>query len=184
MRVLKEKKCRVCKNLFQPRNGFQVACNAKCALGIVKEKARKKLAKDTRKRKEALKDKRDWIKEVQVEFNKFIRERDKNEPCISCASNPNDLNLLTGSRWDAGHYLSIGARANLRFNEDNCQKQCVKCNRDLSGNAAEYRIGLVKKIGLERVEKLESTYESVRYTIDQLKAMKELYKLKKRNLDD
>jgi hypothetical protein len=32
----------------------------------------------------------------------------------------------------------------------------VKCNRYLSGNVAEYRKGLIERIGIEKVEALEA----------------------------
>jgi len=180
---LKQKKCRACKDLFQPQNGFHVACTPKCAIALAKIKAEKTKDKEFRQRKEALKSRGDWIKELQVVFNKYIRLRDKDLPCISCQNITNDDNLGKGSRWDAGHYLSRGARANLRFNEDNTNKQCVRCNLEMSGNVGEYRINLIKKIGVERVEKLETDYSEARWTIDQLKALKELYKLRIKNLE-
>jgi hypothetical protein len=62
-----------------------------------------------------------------------------------------------GTTSDAGHYRSSRAvLAHLRFNEDNCHAQSKKENRYNSGNAVDYRIGLIARIGLERVEALES----------------------------
>lgn len=87
------------------------------------------------------------IKIATVHFNKFIRERDKDKPCISCGK---------FKSLQAGHYLSAGHHANLRFNELNTNGQCAGCNLFLSGNLINYRINLVKKIGLEKVEFLES----------------------------
>ena len=86
------------------------------------------------------------IGKAQVKFNKFIRERDKGQPCISCGS----YNTATAS-----HFYSAGHYGQLRFNEDNVHLSCVKCNYFLSGNLIEYGIRLEKKIGKERVEKLE-----------------------------
>ena len=186
------KKCKNCKEpIVNPYTTIQTWCSSTCAIAL----ARKKQAKDNnvkaklerkahRAAKERLKTKGDWLREAQTEFNKFIRLRDKSEPCICCGCVTNDDNLLTGSRWDAGHYLSVGARPNLRFNEDNCHKQSVKCNRHLSGNAAAYRIGLVKKIGLERVELLEFDHKPKRYTIDDLKEIKKTYKQKTKELSN
>lgn len=85
-------------------------------------------------------------KKAQIVFNKWIRERDKDLPCISCS---------TGRVQQAGHYLSQGHHSALRYNEDNTAGQCIRCNLYLSGNLINYRIGLVKRIGEERVLKLE-----------------------------
>jgi len=83
---------------------------------------------------------------AQKKFNAFIRERDKDDPCISCGS------------WNtahASHYYSAGKHKNLRFNEDNVHASCLKCNYYMHGNLIPYRENLIKKTGLERVEKLD-----------------------------
>ena len=79
-------------------------------------------------------------------FRKFIRERDKDKRCISCG---------TGSPEQAGHFYSAGHYPSLEFNEDNVHGQCVHCNYYEHANLILYRINLVKKIGIERVEQLE-----------------------------
>ncbi|CAB4215321.1 Bacteriophage lambda NinG, partial [uncultured Caudovirales phage] len=56
---------------------------------------------------------------------------------------------------DASHYYSAGKHNNLRFNEDNVWLSCRRCNYYMSGNLIPYRERLIKKIGLERVEKLD-----------------------------
>ena len=89
----------------------------------------------------------DLRKKAGLAFRKFIRERDKGEKCISCDSY---------NTSDASHYFSAGHYPGLEFNEDNCHSACRKCNYFLSGNLLPYRDGLIKKIGEERVFKLES----------------------------
>lgn len=86
------------------------------------------------------------LKKCQTVFNKFIRNRDAGQPCISCGS---------GTPNHAGHYLSQGHHSSLRFDENNTNLQCVRCNVFLHGNLINYRIGLIKKIGEEEVMKLE-----------------------------
>lgn len=83
---------------------------------------------------------------LQRVFNEFIRLRDKNESCISCGS---------WNELQAGHYFSAGHYSWLRFNETNVNHQCLRCNYFLSGNQAQYRIGLLRKYGKETVEQLE-----------------------------
>jgi hypothetical protein len=83
---------------------------------------------------------------AQAVFNKWIRERDKGQQCISCDSY---------NTTDASHYYSAGKHNNLRFHEDNVSSSCRKCNYYMSGNLIPYRERLIKKIGIERVEKLD-----------------------------
>lgn len=60
------------------------------------------------------------------------------------------------NQMNAGHYKSAGHNGAIRFNEDNVHGQCVRCNMHLHGNEVKYREGLVRKIGVEKVELLES----------------------------
>jgi len=79
-------------------------------------------------------------------FHKFIRERDKDKPCISCGQY---------TTLQAGHFYSGGHYSALRFDEDNVHGQCLRCNYFLSGNLNNYRINLEKKIGTERLKQLD-----------------------------
>src|SRR6476661_7562783 len=90
------------------------------------------------------------LEKAQRVFNSYIRARDAGLPCICCGS----MNTA-----HAGHYLSQGHHSALRFNEENVNLCCVKCNTYLGGNLINYRRGLVKKIGAERVEFLEGSAE-------------------------
>lgn len=119
--------------------------------------------------------------EAQVEFNKFIRARDAEQPCISCGKPAGDLSGLHAGR-DAGHYRSTGAASHLRFDERNCHAQCVHCNQHLSGNVVAYRLGLVARIGLDAVEALESDNDPVKFDRDTLRQIKTIYRAKTRDL--
>ncbi len=94
---------------------------------------------------------------AQTVFNKWIRERDNGQPCISCGS---------GTGCQAGHFYSAGHYNALRFTEDNCHLQCVRCNHFLSGNLNNYRINLEKKIGKEKLRKLDEQAVSKAYKWD------------------
>ncbi|AMB79849.1 ninG protein [Pseudomonas fragi] len=187
----KLKKCRVaaCGVLFVPARLGQAVCSPACAiLDAPKnlERARKSLAQIERReikvRKEKLKSRADHLREAQAAVNEFIRLRDAHLTCISCDSLPNDYDLMTGSRWDAGHYRSVGACPELRFEPLNIHRQCVKCNRNLSGNAVEYRIRLVLRIGAEKVDWLEGPHPARKYTVEEIKAIKADYQAKSREL--
>ena len=150
-------------------------CSPECALEFAKQEREKANRKDYRERKELMKSRSQWLKEAQAVFNQFIRERDKNLPCISCGR------FHQGS-YDAGHYRSVGAAPELRFNEFNVARQCVPCNQHKSGNIVEYRINLVKKIGQDKVEWLEGKHEPKKYTIEDAKRIKSEYKDKLKGL--
>jgi len=187
----KPKKCRVatCRALFVPSRMGQAVCSPACAIIDAprhEPKARKALAdierKDIKVRKEKLKTRADHLREAQTAVNEYVRLRDAHLPCISCDSTPNDDDLMTGSRWDAGHYRSVGACPELRFEPLNIHRQCVKCNRNLSGNAVEYRIRLVQRIGAEKVAWLEGLHAPCKYTVDEIKAIKAKYRAKTKEL--
>ena len=54
--------------------------------------------------------------------------------------------------------------------------QCKACNRYGSGMAVDYRIGLVKRIGLARVEALEENNTIRKYSKDELREIAKTYK--------
>lgn len=185
------KKCRIatCRASFVPRVSFQTWCSPDCAVAIARgrqEKKRKELAQVERReikvRKEKLKSRADHLREAQAAVNEYVRLRDAHLPCISCDSTPNDHDLITGSRWDAGHYRSVGACPELRFEPLNIHRQCVKCNRNLSGNAVEYRIRLVQRIGADKVTWIEGPHPARKYTVEEIKAIKIEYRAKTREL--
>ena len=142
-----------------------------CAIEHSRALSAKKTKKETTERKKALKSRADWLKEAQAVFNKFIRMRDESQPCISCGRHH------TG-QYHAGHYRTVGAAPELRFNELNVHKQCAPCNNHLSGNLLEYRRKLVAKIGIEKVEWLEGKHEAKKYTIDEILEIKKHYQQK------
>ncbi|MEG0969134.1 MAG: recombination protein NinG [Pseudomonas sp.] len=181
LKEVRQKTCKACGGKFRPSLSTQKACSVKCAMVVAKQPANLKIARkaivqrersEIKVRKEKLKTRADHMREAQALFNEFIRLRDAGQPCISCDSLPNDHDLITGSRWDAGHYRSVGACPELRFEPLNVHRQCVKCNRNLSGNAVEYRIRLVRRIGADQVTWLEGPHQAQRYTIEDLKAIK------------
>ena len=185
----KPKKCRVatCRASFVPQRLGQAVCSPKCALATVevqKVKEKKSLAQADRReikvRKEALKSRGDHMREAQQAFNEYIRTRDQaaGHLCIS-SGKPLDW---SGNAVDAGHYRSVGSAPHLRFDERNCHAQSKQDNRFLSGNAVDYRIGLIARIGQEAVDALESDQSVRKYTVDEIKAIKAEYRAMTREL--
>jgi hypothetical protein len=135
-----------------------------------------------REQKARLKSKGDHTRDAQQAFNAYIRERDRNRPCISCGTYTPGGDPL-GGVWDCSHYRSVGACPELRFEELNAHKGCKNCNRDKSGNIVEYRVSLVQRLGQEAVDWLEGPHDPKRYTIDDLKAIKTKYRALKRDIE-
>ena len=182
MRLLRTKgKCKVCRAPFEKRSSQHVCCSMQCAIENADRVKAKRERQDKQARIEKLKTASDYRKEAQIAFNAYIRERDKDQPCISCGA-MNVANHLTGGSWDCGHYRSTGAAPHLRFDERNAHKQCKRCNRDLAGNVVEYRKGLVRRIGAEAVEALEADQAPRKYSAVELKALRDKYRAKLREL--
>lgn len=165
------KTCKVCSVKFQPLNSLVRVCSVPCALAEVERKKVKQFKAETKLRREAMKTHSAWIQETQQAFNRFIRARDRNLPCISCGRD-------TGAKRNAGHYLAVGSHPELRFNELNCHGQCEHCNTHLSGNLIDYRIGLIAKVGQHVVDWLEGPHKPLKPTIEELKWLKKFYTIR------
>ncbi len=191
------RKCRVCKAEFEPQyNTIQPTCGWKCALKLVevkrKEKEKKEFRAETVRRRAAAKTRSDWLRDAQTAFNAYIRARDRGKSCISCGLSEAELAINSLIKMVCGHYLSVGACPELRYDENNAHLQCTRCNGGAGkygkfNNKAKtvtlaYRVNLVDKIGTESVEELEGPHEPKKYTIDDLKEIKAYYRDKVRIL--
>ncbi|MEA9994557.1 MULTISPECIES: recombination protein NinG [unclassified Pseudomonas] len=185
----KKKQCAnsACDVEFIPSQLGQKVCGWACGLAIApanQDRARKALAdverKEIKVRKEKLKSRGDYVRECQQAFNEFIRWRDQlaGHACVS-SGKPLDW---SGNAVDAGHYRSVGSAPHLRFDERNCHAQSKQDNRFLSGNAVDYRIGLIARIGLDSVEALEADQSVRKYTVEQLQQLKADFRAKIREL--
>lgn len=171
-----------CRKPFEPRTMQHVACSIECALAHVDlNKARK----DKRERQAGLaklKPRTYWVAQAQTAFNAYIRERDKDLPCICCGSfAAAGTAALHGGGWDAGHYISRGHASHLRFDERNVHKQRKGCNKPGGSTRAKYRAGLIARIGEAPVlalEALEYTLASRGETVGELKAIISTYRAK------
>lgn len=188
----KKYKCKVkakgCHGEFVKFNSFKKTCdNPLCAIKLAvkdREKREEKKAKEerkyTRERKEQIKTRPQLISDAQTQFNRAIRIADRDEPCISCGKFDWEIEeKFKGGKWDAGHYLTRGGFPELRFHEDNCHKQCKSCNNPGPNKAVkvqlQYRINLIKKIGIKRVEALEAHHDRPQWTHDHIREIKSYY---------
>lgn len=181
---LKPKKCRVCACEFVPSRPMQRVCGVECGWEWAKKIAERAKAEDAREErkahreaKERIKTRGEHLREAQAAFNAWVRARDARLPCISCGRPAS-----WKGQWDAGHYRSRGAYPELRFEPLNVHKQCGPCNVHLSGNLIEYRWGLERRIGKEKLEWIEGKHEAKKYTIEQLKEKKAFYRAETRRL--
>lgn len=143
----------------------------KVFLPRVSKRMKKQRNKKRKEQRESLKSISRLINEARVPFQRWIKFRDANDPCISCGD-------TSPSIWHAGHYLKAEVYTGLIFDEMNVNKQCAKCNTYLNGNEAEYRKGLVKKYGEQKVKHLEDSADKLRmhrYSKEELRAIKQEY---------
>lgn len=156
---------------------MQIVCSVNCAYEYQKKQRQKRFKSHTKTlRKKWGVDTPDYKKLAQMAFNAYIRQRDKDLPCISCG--------VTSAKWDAGHYRTTAAAPQLRFNTWNCHKQCSVCNQHKSGNLIEYRKGLIERIGKDCVELIENNSETRRYTQEDYKRIAKIFREKLRRLKD
>ncbi|GDX06663.1 recombination protein NinG [Buttiauxella sp. A111] len=164
------RKCKVCREWFHPSRNEQIVCSYECASshGKAVNDAAKAEAQRRAKQQQRKKDKEGrrlraerrlavqplnyFKRQAQQAFNEYIRYRDKGLPCISCGR-------FHDGQYHAGHFRTTGSNPELRFNEDNCHRQCAPCNNHLSGNLTAYRPALIAKIGQTRFDELMGPHE-------------------------
>jgi len=113
---------------------------------------------------------------AQNAVNAYVRARDEGMPCISCG----EMKPL-----QAGHYWSVGARPEMRFNEANIHGQCSRCNVDLAGNRDAFRAGIVERYGSEELaDALDTTIPAQKFTLDDLKAIRASAEAKRAEIVD
>ncbi len=184
IKEVKQKTCKGCGDKFRPSLSTQKACSVKCALDLAKQPENQRTARkaidqrdrrEIKVRKEKLKSRAAHARDTQQAFNEWVRLRDAALPCVSCGRHHN-------GQYHAGHYRTVAANPELRFEPLNVHKQCAPCNNHKSGDILNYRIELLKRIGAEAVEWLEGPHEPKKYTVEQLKAMTADYRAKIREL--
>lgn len=165
-------KCKWCSDRMETAEGIKTPlgffCNHDHAVkyGLEhKEKGRKKLIakrkqekqvkvkaerKRTTQRKKELLTRTQWFNKLQSLVNQYVTKvRDVGEKCCTC-----DKSTLT-SAFDAGHFLTRGARPDVRFELTNIHKQCVSCNQYNGGRPKEYAAFISEKYGAGHLEWLE-----------------------------
>lgn len=154
----KEKKCIVCKKLFQPFKTTQRTCSVQCAIDYAKSKEEKRQAKEWLERKKVLKLKTtDWKKSLQTEINKIARLIDLGLPCLATNYPANQMH--------GGHVYSRGGHSNMRFHLANIHRQAANSNH-WQNDDAKLRDGLINEYGQDYFDWLTSlkSMPQVKYT--------------------
>lgn len=191
-------KCKYCKTKFEAFKSTDKFCSIAHAIawlatpeGAAASKAAK-AKKAQHEAKAARKDKREllrrtlsWqIAKTQQAFNKmrrlqeikWYRDRGLEPECISCGKTKMD--------WCAGHLVTAGSSAILRFDESNVYLQCnFRCNQNLSGNrkgnstTRGYEQGLRDRFGEHRAAEIleyveTKQHKTKKYTCEELERMR------------
>lgn len=159
------RKCKVCAQPFRPVRGIQTWCSPDCGAVLATRLVGEKQAREHRAKLADCKPLTHWLDLTQRVVNAYVLARDADKPCISCG-------CWQAFAWDAGHFLSRGARPELRFDLNNIAKQCAACNRHRGGNATQYRLGLVERIGIAAVEALEGPHAPAKFTREGLEQLR------------
>lgn len=168
----KQPKCKSCRQPFVKLSMSQKFCRAEPCAEVavleIKAKREKAAAREHRKKLADSKPLAHWLALTERVVNHYVLTRDAALTCISCG---------TGKtvQWEAGHYLSVGAHPELRFEPMNINKQCHRCNCELSGNQAMYAIGFDAKWGLPARERLEGPHGAAKFTREELAAIRKQF---------
>ena len=136
-----------------------------------KYRKKKKESDDAPKERKPRKkrEKPDLVKRLDKVFSAYIRLRDCMPngqcQCISCG------HIKYFREMDNGHFFS---RSNMatRFDEDNCNAECIGCNRCKSDHIFYYQENLIRKIGLARFETLKARSSTIKkWSDDELQEM-------------
>ena len=119
---------------------------------------------------------------TQTSFNALIRALDAHLDCVSCGRLAGTYTLT------AGHYKTVAARPELRFDARNCHAQCSGCNGgrqkfrkgDDATTLRKFRAEIIRRYGIGMVEASERDHGRKDYTVDQLKSMRETLNAERR----
>jgi len=111
---------------------------------------------------------------TRMQVHAYVRERDKGKPCVSCGCDWNN-------NFQAGHYYKAETFETLKFNLENINGQCQKCNLFLDGNFDNYGLNLPSRIGIDKFNELTKLAEvdkhfSKVWNVENLKEVRKLLK--------
>jgi hypothetical protein len=174
---------------FTPFTSFTKWCSPACGVSVALANVAKIKAKELTKTRSANhKSKREFLegdkrhvgKQARAYFHRWVKWRDRGLPCCACGKSMSGL-----PEWDkhASHYRPSKMNSAIRYHEDNINLGCSHCNRHRAGNESEYRVRLVEKIGIERVEWLDVQRHVKKWEIEELRDIRDDYKARLKSLD-
>ena len=174
-----KRKCKFCKEYVREYVKYPagVFCSVDHALEFARQPKVKEIAKKKKtafsKKAHRENDLKTQLKLTQQAFNKMIRTLDDGKPCISCGK------PVCGSSWDCGHFQSVGAHPELRFDPRNAFRQGSACNRGVAkfrANEAtiqrKYEQNLIDMMGQDYVDFLKRQHPPKKYTCQDLIEMR------------
>lgn len=171
--IIKPRKCRYCGEKYTPKHSSLEPCQKyECRLKHLEanktkiNRANKQVAKDK------IKSYSQRLGEAKKVFQKWVRNRDKDLPCMACGTK-------TANEWHGSHLKKAEVYSGVIFHEHNVWKCCKKCNVFLGGNELNFRANLVNYIGEQAVKELEELAEQTRtrkYSNEELDQIKRKYK--------
>lgn len=161
--------CKVCQKPFIKYRTTQRTCSAKCAIKEARGKTKKKSLEQKqldRKMRELMKTKKDYEIELLKIVQEMARILDKDLPCIASGS--------FNGKMAGGHYYAAGSGpfTMLKFNMWNIHKQCFHSNSGKAGDTHRYRLGLIDRYGIEKLDEIESlrlVYKDLRWFKEDLR---------------
>lgn len=205
MKLPRSRNCKICKKRFKPSTLYDWWCSEEhkeeLITKLATEARQKRIQQQERQRKQTTQQERRSLKvrkvnlqpdsyfkkQAQQAFNLFIRLRDHDQSCISCGeTNPPDLH---GGQWDCGHFKSVGAHPELRYEEKNAYRQCKSCNAGSAKHSAkaatvakQYEANLIERVGQESVDWLNGPHAVKNYRRDDFIRIRDEYRRKAREL--
>jgi hypothetical protein len=165
---MKLKKCKSCKESFEPTKPLQSVCGWECALQLNRKACEKRFNEGQKvqraKLKEKVKSLSDYKKDLQYHVNMIVRKIDFGQPCISSGRPYRDND-------QAGHFYPTSTQGSIRFNLWNIHSQSVADNMYKSGNNQGYNKGLREVYGDEIyffIVDLPTIYRDLKLTKDDI----------------
>jgi hypothetical protein len=170
-------RCKNCRQLFEPVRFNQKFCfDPECVKVWVTSEKEKQWKKKKATLKVELMTKKDYEKILQQLVNKYVRMRDKGQPCISCQK------PIKG-KVDAGHLYAVGNYPSVRFNLKNINAQCINCNQFNCGAINDYRLNFVLKYSQQELEELDQlAHQQRQFTVQEIKDLITEFKEKTKNI--
>lgn len=170
------RKCLACREWFNPKEQGITTCSVDCGILYGKSNFTKQKVREKRKAKKKLRDEdakvlmQDCYRIAQAigRFHGYLSGITK---CVTC-----NIPLITQEQVDGGHFKKKNVYSAIKLYTLQIHPQCVNCNQYNGGREDEYRLFMIDRYGLEKVEWLESHKGVItkKYTAEYLRKYKKI----------